>query len=84
MNLKNAFRAGLRASQPQATTWANISQELTPANALEYSRTTDKLVFCADLTGLSVDSRLLGRFESELLRLAVSLGHIDQPQENQA
>ncbi len=58
-------------------TWLDIEPDLTPENALAYSNTIDKLVFCADLTGLSVDSRLLARFENELERLAVSLGYLN-------
>ncbi len=58
-------------------TWLVIQSDLTPENALAYSKTVDKLVFCADLTGLSVDSRLLARFENELIEIADSLGYLD-------
>jgi hypothetical protein len=58
-------------------TWADIAPEITPSNALEYSRATDKPAFCADLTGLSVDSQLLRRFETDLARVAEVLGYLD-------
>jgi hypothetical protein len=59
-------------------TWADIEPDLTAENAKKYARETDRLVFCADLTGLSVDSRLLDRFESRLYALAQDLGYITQ------
>lgn len=57
-------------------TWADIAPELTAENARQYARETDRLVFCADLTGLSVDSRLLNRFEDRLYALAEELGYL--------
>jgi hypothetical protein len=54
-------------------TWADIADEVTDENARRYMKETDKLVFCADLTGLSVDSRLLGRFENALIERAREL-----------
>jgi hypothetical protein len=62
---------------PVSFTWLVIQPDLTPENALAYSKTVDKLVFCADLTGLSVDSRLLARFENELIKIAESLGYLN-------
>jgi hypothetical protein len=57
-------------------TWADIAPELTPLNALEYSRATDKLAFCAELTGLiQENSRLLKRFNAELAHMAFLFGY---------
>ena len=57
-------------------TWSDIEADLTPENAKKYASVTDKLCFCADLTCLSVDSRLLMRFEDEMIKLAESLGYL--------
>lgn len=46
---------------------------LTKENAMAYKAVEDKLVFCSDLTGLSVDDLMLERFEDELEELADSL-----------
>jgi hypothetical protein len=58
-------------------TWSDIAEDLNPENARLYTEKTDKLVFCADLTGLSVDSRLLARFENELEKMAIEHGYMD-------
>lgn len=57
-------------------TYADLTQYLTADNAKEYASLTDKLVFCSDLTGLSVDSRLLARFENDLEKIAIVLNYM--------
>lgn len=57
-------------------TWSDIAGDINAENARLYANTIDKLVFCADLTGLSVDSRLIVRFENELETLAKKLGFL--------
>jgi hypothetical protein len=54
----------------------DYTEDLTPENARRYAETTDKLCFCADLTGHSVDSRITARFEDQLEALAIELGYI--------
>ena len=54
----------------------NLGQYLTAENAKEYATLNDKIAFCSDITGLSVDSRRLEEFEDNLESLAIKLGFI--------
>lgn len=51
---------------------------ITPETAREYADTEDKIAYCSDITGLSIDSNLLFVFEVYLERLAIELGYIDE------
>lgn len=55
---------------------------ITPETAKEYAETTDKIAYCSDITGLSIDSNLLFVFEVYLERLAIELGYLpsDEPE----
>ena len=57
-------------------TWQDIKDDINADNAKSYADTIDKLAFCSDLTGLSVDSRMIVRFENELETLAKQLGFL--------
>lgn len=54
----------------------NFTEALTPENAKRYADTTDKLCFCADLSGYSVDSSITAKLENKLEALAVNLGYL--------
>jgi hypothetical protein len=56
----------------------DLHKYLTEANAQEYATLTDKIAFCSDITGLSVDSRRLEEFENNLESLAIKLGFMKE------
>jgi hypothetical protein len=47
----------------------NLQGLITPGNARLYALTDDKLVFCADISGLRVDDPQLISIENELIKL---------------
>lgn len=56
----------------------DLHKYLTEENAQEYATLTDKIAFCSDITGLSVDSRRLEEFENNLESLAIKLGFMKE------
>ena len=56
---------------------------ITPETAKEYAETNDKIAYCSDITGLSIDSILLIPFEIHLEQLAVRLGYLEEEPEEE-
>ena len=57
------------------------AQYITDENAKEYAETNDKIAYCSDITGLSVDSILIIPFEIALEQRAIRLGYLPEDEE---